>query len=113
MPRERNSIKVDLALTNNDDVKDFIIRIINKKITDMQFEREYYESELSIANDQKKVNLSNGRKYSDLYNEKIQRIDNEMDNFRKAINIISGIDFSIDKLVSLHDGKVGIGDIIN
>lgn len=93
MPRERNSIKIDLALTNNDDVKDFIVRILNKKIADMQFEREYYESELAIANDQKKVNLSNGRKYSDLYHEKIQRIDKEIDNFRKAIDIVSKTEF--------------------
>lgn len=92
MPRERNSVKIDLALTMNDDPKDFLIRILHKKIADMQFEKEYYETELSIANDQKKVNLSNGRKYSDLYNEKIQRVEQEIENFNKSIDIISKID---------------------
>ena len=93
MPRERNSVKIDLALTLNDDIKDFITRMLRYKMSDMQFEKEYYDMELSVAKDQKKVNLSNGRKYSDLYQEKLDRLKVEIDNFNNAISIIDKIDF--------------------
>lgn len=93
MPRERNSVKIDLAMTINDDVQDYIVRMLRHKLSDMEFEKEYYESELKIAGDQKKVNLSNGRKYSDLYKEKLERLQKEMDVFNEAINIVNKTEF--------------------
>lgn len=93
MPRERNSVKIDLAMTINDDVQDYIVRMLRHKLSDMEFEKEYYESELKIAGDQKKVNLSNGRKYSDLYEEKLERLEKEMGVFNEAINIVTKTEF--------------------
>ena len=95
MPRERNSVKIDLAMTINDDVKDYIVRMLRKKINDMEFEQEYYASEMKIAEDQKKVNLSNGRKYYDLYKEKIERLDLEMKAFSDSIDIVNKTNFPI------------------
>ena len=100
MPRERNSVKIDLALTSNDDVKDFMVRMLRKKLTDMEFEKEYYESELAIADDQKKVNSSNGRKYSDLYKEKLGRLVVEAVNFEDVIEIVSNLEFKDKKFES-------------
>jgi len=104
MPRERNSVKMDLAVTLNDDVKDFIIRMIRYKLNDMQFEKEYYESELAVAQDQKKVNLSNGRKYADLYQEKLDRLAVEMENFNDAIDTVNKSEFS-DKKFKVKQNK--------
>lgn len=97
MPRERNSVKIDLAVTLNDDTSDFIVRIIRYKLSDMQFEREYYETELAIAKDQKKVNLSNGRKYADLYQEKLDRLAVERANFEAAIDTVRKTEFLNNK----------------
>ena len=105
MPRERNSVKIDLAITANDDVQDFIVRMLRKKIADMDFEREGYELELSIANDQKKVSLSNGRKYSELYKEKLKRLSVELDNFESAIELIKTTEFKNDCFVNTEDKK--------
>jgi hypothetical protein len=89
MPRERNSVKIDLAMTTNDNVQDYIVRMLRNKLNDMQFEREYYKSELDIANDQKRVNLSNGRKYAELYIDKLACLDREIKVFEETINIIN------------------------
>ena len=93
MPRERNSVKIDLAMSTNDNVKDFIVRMIRHKINDMQFEQEYYETELKIAEDQKKVSLSNGKKYYELYEEKLNRIKQELEIFSNSIDIVNKTDF--------------------
>ena len=93
MPRERNSVKIDLAMSINDDVKNFIVRMLRHKLSDMDFEKEYYETELSIASDQKQVNLSNGRKYADLYKDKLERLSKEVGTFIEAINIVNKIEF--------------------
>ncbi|MCK9441031.1 MAG: hypothetical protein M0Q13_06385 [Methanothrix sp.] len=97
MPRERNSVIIDLAITTNDNVKDYIVRMLRKKINDMEFEHEYYDTELKIAEDQKKVNLSNGRKYYDLYKEKLEKLDLEMKAFNDSIDIVNKTNFPIIK----------------
>lgn len=93
MPRERNSVKIDLAVSINDDVKDFIVRMLRHKINDMQFEQEYYETELKIAEDQKKVSLSNGKKYYELYEEKLSRIKQELETFSDSVDIVNKMNF--------------------